>query len=226
MKLIPYYDYYYDRRQTFADRGMEILHDLAKSSDGTVVCRVRRSKDGVVFICLEPTLARLCLCEERVENLRFAEIDALMRLCNMHILTLDKLLSSYEGEAQVVLHFRGFRPDADIVSRVVRDVRFSFGTDSAEQLSVIAEAYPAHKTVGFVSHLRAAETMKQAGAAVLCLYGREPGAYTSGQIEPLTERCEVWMEIPPYATADLDSMVESASAVGCSGIVLPLELIQ
>ena len=226
MKLIPYYDYYYDHSQPFADRGMDILHDLAKSSDGTVVCRVRRSKDGTVFICLEPTLARLCLCEERVEDMRFAEIDALMRLCNMHVLTLDTLLSSYEGEAQVVLHFRGFRPDADIVSRVVRDSRFSFGTDSVEQLGVIAGAYPVHKTVGFASHLRAAETMMQAGAAVVCLYGREPGAYAPGQLAPLTAHCEVWAEIPPYATADLDSMVQSASAVGCAGIVLPLQLIQ
>lgn len=226
MKLIPYYDYYYDRQRGHADRGMDILHDLAKSSDGTVVCRVRRSRDGAVFICREPTLAQLCLCEERVEDLRFSEIEALMRLCNMHILTLDRLLSSYEGEAQVVLHFRGFRPDADIVSRVVRDPRFSFATDSVEQLSVISAAYPAHKTVGFASHLRAAESMMRAGASILCLFGREPGAYTSEQIAPLAERCEVWTEIPPYATADLDSMVQSASAVGCAGIVLPLQLIQ
>lgn len=226
MKLIPYYDYYYDRSQPFADRGMEILHDLARSSDGTVVCRVRRSKDGMVFICLEPTLARLCLCEDRVEELRFAEIDALMRLCNMHILTLDTLLSSYQGEAQVVLHFRGFRPDADIVSRVVRDPRFSFGTDSAEQLGVISAAYPTHRTVGFASHLPAAQTMMQAGAAIVCLYGREPGGYTPAQIASLTERCEVWTEVPSYATADLDSMMQSAAAIGCAGIVLPLQLIQ
>ncbi len=226
MKLIPYYDYYYDRSQPFADRGMEILHDLARSSDGVVICRVRRSKDGVVFICLEPTLARLCLCEERVEDLRFAEIDALMRLGNMHILTLDTLLSCYEGEAQIVLHFRGFRPDAEIVSRVVRDVRFSFGTDSAEQLGVIAGAYPQHKAVGFASHLRAAETMLQAGASVICLYGREPGAYTAEQIAPLAAHCEIWTEIPPYATAGLDSMIRSAGDVGCRGIVLPLQLIQ
>lgn len=226
MKLIPYYDYYYDRSQPFADRGMEILHDLARSSDGTVVCRVRQSKDGTVFICLEPTLARLCLCEERVEELRFAEIDALMRLGNMHILTLDTLLSSYEGDAQIVLHFRGFRPDADIVSRVVRDARFSFGTDSSEQLGVIAGAYSRHKTVGFASHLRAADTMLQAGASAICLYGREPGAYTREQTAPLAARCELWAEIPSYATADLDSMIQSASAVGFAGIVLPLQLIQ
>lgn len=224
MKLIPYYDY--DCCGGGADGPLRLLHDIAECSDGTVICRVRQSKDKQLFICQDSTLARLCLCEERVSELRFAEIEALMRLGNMHILTLSRLLSSYEGDARLVLHFRGFRPDGNTVSLVVRDPRFSFGTDSAEQLGVISMAFPQHRTVGFASHLPAAEVMANAGASALCLYGREPGEYTAEQIAPLSERCEVWTEIPTYAAADLDSMVQSASAAGCAGIVLPLRLLR
>lgn len=222
MRLIPYYDYDISGR----DDALATLHDLAKISVGEVVCRVRQSKDGIPFVCRESTLARLCLCDEQVSQLRFAEVDALMRLCNMRVLTLDTLFSEYARETPIVLHFRGFRPDANIVSRCVRDSRFSFATDSAEQLGVISMGYPTHKTVGFASHLRAAETMMRAGASVICLYGREPGAYSEEQMLPLKEKCELWTEIPSYAESDLDTMMADASALGFSGVVLPLELIR
>ncbi len=205
---------------------MAALHDLAAISTGAVVCRVRQSKDGVPFVCRESTLARLCLCDEQVSQLRYAEVDALMRLCNMHVMPLDLLFDGYARETPLVLHFRGFRPDAGIVSRVVRDARFSFATDSAEQLGVISMGFPQHRTVGFASHLRAADVMMRAGASVLCLYGREPGAYSEEQLAPLLEKCELWTEIPPYAESDLDTMIRDAEVRRFSGIVLPLDLIR
>lgn len=221
MKLIPYYDY------SIGDRdALSPLHDLAKISTGEVICRVRQSKDGIAFVCRESTLARLCLCDEQVSGLKFTEIDALLRLCNMHVLTLDTLLSEYARETPLVLHFRGFRPDAYIVSRVVRDPRFSFATDSAEQLGVISMGFPEHRTVGFASHLRAAEVMMKAGASVLCLYGREPAVYTDDQLAPLKEKCELWTEIPHFAQTNLDTMTADAEARGFSGIVLSLDRIR
>ena len=222
MKLIPFFDYAVSK----ASDPISTLHDLADSSTGAVICRVRQSKDGVLFVCQDPTLARLCLCEERVADLRFSEIDAMMRLCNWRTLTLDALLSLYNRSTPLVLHFRGFRPEASVVSRVVRDGRFSFGTDSAEQLGVISMGFPHHRTVGFASHLAAAEVMMTAGASVLCLYGREPAAYTTEQLLPLSEKSEVWIEIPDYASENLDDAIRSATDVFASGIVLPVDRIQ
>ena len=222
MKIIPFFDYAVSK----APDSVSILHDLADSSTGAIVCRVRQSKDGVLFVCQDPTLARLCLCDERVSDLRFAEIRAMMRLCNRRVLTFDELLSSYNRSTPLVFHFRGFRPEASVVSRVVRDARFSFGTDSAEQLGVISMGFPHHRTVGFASHLAAAEVMMSAGASVLCLYGREPAAYTPAQISPLSEKCEVWIEIPDYATENLDDAIRSAFGVFASGVVLPVDRIQ
>ena len=222
MKLIPYFDYDFSGR----DNALPALHELATVSTDVIVCRVRQSKDGIPFICRESTLARLCMCEEQVSDLRFSEIDALFRLCNMRVITLDDLFSSYMQETPLVLHFRGFRPDGNTISRVVRDSRFSFATDSAEQLDVISMGYPGHRTVGFASHLRAAELMMQAGASVLCLYGREPAAYTEEQLQPLKARCELWTEIPSFAETGLDTMKKDAEALGFGGIVLSLDLIR
>ena len=96
MKLIPYYDYDITGR----DDPLAALHDLAKISVGEVVCRVRQTKDGVPFVCRESTLARLCLCDEQVSQLRFAEVDALMRLCNMRVMTLDTLFAEYARDCR------------------------------------------------------------------------------------------------------------------------------
>ncbi len=222
MKLIPYFDYDISGREN----AMPALHELASVSTDAIVCRVRQSKDGIPFICRESTLARLCLCEEKVSDLRFSEIDALLRLCDMRVITLDALFSSYQQETPLVLHFRGFRPNANIVSRIVRDPRFFFATDSAEQLGVISMAYPQNRTVGFASHLRAAEVMMRAGASVLCLYGREPAAYTEEQLAPFKPRCELWTEIPSFAETGLDTMKADAEALGFSGIVLSLNMIR
>ncbi len=224
MLLIPDFDYEYCHGGPKS--AMRTFGHLQDCGAKTIVCRIRQSKDGIIFLCQAPTLARLCLCEERVEELRFSEIDALMRLCNMQILTLNDFLTLYEGTAQVALHFRGFRPGGDIVNRIVRDPRLSFATDSVEQLAVISQGYPMHKTVGFASHVKAAEAMAKAGAATLCLYGREPSDYTKEQLESLSSQCDIWMEVPPYANADLDNMVASARGLGVKGLVLPLPLIQ
>ncbi len=224
MFLIPDFDYEYCTGGP--ERATRVFRHLEDCGAESIVCRVRRSKDGVMFICKDPTLARLCLCEERVEDLRFQEVEALLRLGNRPVLTLDYFLAHYEGSARIVLHFRGFRPTGDTLNRIVRDPRFSFGTDSAEQLGVISMAYPNHKTVGFVSHLKAAETMASAGAATLCLYSRDPSEYEADQIASLRDRCEIWMEIPEYANTDLDGMCTAAEALGAAGLVLPLSLIQ
>jgi len=222
VKLIPYFEYSLCK----ASDPLHILHDLADSRAGAVVCRVRQSSDGQLFVCHEPTLARLCLCEERVDDLRFSEIDALLRLCGRRVLTADRLLDSYDRKTPVILHFRGFRPDANVLSRVVRDERFSFGTDSVEQLRVIAGAFPKHRTVGFASHLEAAERMAESGASVVCLYGREASVYTAEQVSVIKARCEVWTEIPRYAEMPLDSAIRTADSLGCSGVVLPVDMIR
>ncbi len=222
MKLIPYFDYDISDRED----ALPALHQLATVSTDAIVCRVRQSKDGIPFICRDTTLARLCLCDEQVSDLRFAEVDALMRLCDMRIITLERLFDYYVQETPLVLHFRGFRPDGNLVSAVARDPRFLFATDSAEQLGVISMGYPQNRTVGFASHLRAAETMLLAGASVICLYGREPGAYTEEQLAPLKAQREIWTEIPSFAETDLDTMKADAEERGFSGIVLSLDKIR
>lgn len=224
MFLIPDFDYEYCTGGP--ERAIRVFRHLEDCGAESIVCRVRRSKDGILFLCKDPTLARLCLCEERVEDLRFQEIEALLRLDNRPVLTLDYFLTHYEGSARIVLHFRGFRPSGDTLNRIVRDPRFSFGTDSAEQLGVIAMAYPNHKTVGFASHQKAAKIMVSAGATTLCLYSRDPSEYESAEIAPLRERCEIWLEIPGYINKDLDGTCSAAESLGAAGLVLPLSLIR
>ena len=222
MKLILHYTY----RRGGTSSALDTLHELAQSSADAILCRVRRSKNNVLIVYPESTMAQLCSYEERVDELQFNEIDALMQLCGYHVLTLSELIDKYQCNTPLILHFRSFRPDASVVSRVVRDPRFSFGTDSVDQLNVIANGFPSHKAIGFASHLPAAQAMANVGASVICMYGRDAAKYTAGSLAPLAHNHEIWMELPRQPEEGLDEAMETAQTLGCSGIVLPLEFLR
>lgn len=222
MKLILEYTYrLHGERDALAS-----LHDFAKSGADSIVCRIRSSEDHVLFVHPDTTLDRLCGREERVDELRFCEIDAMMRLNGYRILTLDALLDGYEGETPLVLHFRGVRPDGNTVSRVMRDSRFCFATDSVEQLTLIAQAYPGGTTVGFASHIPNGLAMARAGASAVCLYGRESGAYRDPLTEEIRVFCELWIAPPGRPHSGLDTEREKIRALGASGVVVPLDYME
>ena len=87
MKLITYYSYY----GSMADP-LDALHDQAKSGADAIICRIRLCADNVPVVYKDSSVAQMCLREERVDELTFREIDALMQLGSRRILTLDRLL--------------------------------------------------------------------------------------------------------------------------------------
>jgi len=202
------------------------LHDFARSGADAIVCRIRSSEDHVLFVHPDTTLDRLCGLEERVDELRFCEIDAMMRLNGYRILTLEALLDGYTGEVPLVLHFRGVRPDGNTVSRVMRDPRFSFATDSVEQLTLIAQAYPDGKTVGFASHIPNGLSMARAGASAVCLYGRESSAYTDPLVDEIRVHSDLWIAPPGRPKGNLDTEKTKIRALGAVGIVVPLDYME
>ena len=222
MKLIPLYAYTPNMHRS----SVEALSDLSRLAGDGLVLRVRTTIDHVPVVMTDPSMADLCLCEERVDALSYREIDALAQLSGFHVLTLEALLGAAQPTVPMVIHFRGFRPDAYAVSRVTANPLFSFATDSAQQLSVIASAYKEHKTTGFASRLSVAAEMLRGGAARVCLYGRGLAQYTKEMLSPLTAASEVWLEMEPHEQLPLDEAVARAEALGCRALVLPLELIR
>lgn len=222
MRLIPYYDYSYSP----TDNAMETLHEIASCGMDAILCRIRMSRDRVLFVHHETTMARLCLCDEQVSELRFSEIDALMQLCGYHVLTLERLFAEYTCSTKLILHFRGFRPDASVVSRVVRDGRFSFGSDSMEQIRVIADGYPNHQITGFASHIPTAVQLAEQGVQTVCLHGRELQGYTCEQLAEVSRRAQLWIELPGGRETSYGESVALAEKMGISGMILPFTSFQ
>ena len=212
---------HYDYRRGGAGSELDTLHDLGKLGAKAVVCRVRQSSDNVMFIHQETTMSQLCACDEYVQDLRFCEIDALMRLCGYRILTLDKLLAHYQADTPLILHFRSFRPGAEVLSSIMRDTRFSFATDSVEQLGVITQAFPESRTIGFACHLPTAEAMAAAGASAVCMYGREVLRFRSMNFARVREHCPIWYERLRVSDIDHDTAIVQAQELGFDSIILP-----
>ena len=217
MEILVHYDY----RKGGIGSELDTLHDLASGAAHGVVCRIRRSADNVLFVHQETTMSGLCAVDEYVHELRFCEIDALMRLCGYRVLTLEQILTQYEGAAPLILHFRSFRPEAGIVSRIVRDPRFSFATDSAEQLSVIAQAFPEHRAVGFACHLPTAEEMAMVGASAVCMYGREVPRFRSMDFTEVRVHCPTWYERLRVSDYTHDEAIAQAELLGFESVIMP-----
>lgn len=145
MKLITYYSYY----GSMADP-LDALHNQAKSGVDAIICRIRLCADNVPVVYKDPSVAQMCLREERVDELTYREIDALMQLGSRRLLTLDRLFDGYCGDVPVILHFRGFRPDSGMIHRTALDIRFLFASDSVQQIRFVADARerPISATVG------------------------------------------------------------------------------
>lgn len=151
-----------------------------------------------------------------------------MQLGGYHVLTLERLFAEYASSTKLILHFRGFRPDASVVSRVVRDVRFSFGSDSIEQIRVIADGYPSHRSTGFASHIPTAMQLAEQGAEVICLHGREAHGYSAEQqqLSTIAKRSQLWMELPRNSEIPYAESVAAAEKMGISGMVIPLTCLK
>ena len=222
MKLILHHSY----SQSSGMSALDTLRALTHCGAHALVCRIRRSSDNVLLVHQDTTMARLCLCEERIDALRFCEIDALMRLSGYSILTLNELLENYTEKTPLILHFRGFRPDASVISRFIGDPRFSFATDSVEQLRVIAGGFPAHRTVGFACHIPNAAAMLRAGASAVCLYGRRLSEYPPEQLLQLGAGGRLLLEIPELSAEGLDAEMQKAGELACYGVLLAPESIR
>lgn len=221
MKLITYYSYY----GSMADP-LDALHDQAKSGADAIICRIRLCADNVPVVYKDSSVAQMCLREERVDELTFREIDALMQLGSRRILTLDRLLDGYSGDVPVILHFRGFHPDADMIHRTALSPRFLFASDSVQQIRFVADAYPGCGTVGFASHIPVAEEMIWAGARAVCLYGREIHQYPKDRIPMESDRCGIWFDVHREPVSGIDSLMESVREFGGSGIAVSPEWIR
>ena len=222
MKLILHHTY--DRSGGMS--ALDHLRCLTKSGADALICRVRRSRDNVLLIHEDTTMARLCLCEERIDELRFCEIDALMRLGGFRVLTLHELLDGYRGDTPVILHFRSFRPSPGVLSRFVGDRRFFFATDSVEQLRLFTEGFPHCGAVGFSCHVPNAAAMQDAGASAICLYGRALGEYDPASVRALGRAGELWLEPDGDPIPDMDTVYAEASELSASGVVLRVEGIR
>jgi hypothetical protein len=221
VKLITYYSYY----GSMADP-LDALHDQAKSGADAIICRIRLCADNVPVVYKDSSVAQMCLREERVDELTFREIDALMQLGSRRILTLDRLLDGYSGDVPVILHFRGFHPDADMIHRTALSPRFLFASDSVQQIRFVADAYPGCGTVGFASHIPVAEEMIGAGARAVCLYGREIHQYPKDRIPMESDRCGIWFDVHREPVSGIDSLMESVREFGGSGIAVSPEWIR
>ena len=221
MKLITYYSYY----GSMADP-LDALHDQAKSGADAIICRIRLCADNVPVVYKDSSVAQMCLREERVDELTFREIDALMQLGSRRILTLDRLLDGYSGDVPVILHFRGFHPDADMIHRTALSPRFLFASDSVQQIRFVADAYPGCGTVGFASHIPVAEEMIGAGARAVCLYGREIHQYPKDRIPMESDRCGIWFDGHREPVSGIDSLMESVRELGGSGSAVSPEWIR
>lgn len=221
MKLITYYSYY----GSMADP-LDALHDQAKSGVDAIICRIRLCADNVPVVYIDPSVAQMCLREERVDELTYREIDALMQLGSRRLLTLDRLFDGYCGDVPVILHFRGFRPDSGMIHRTALDIRFLFASDSVQQIRFVSDAYPRCGTVGFASHIPVAEEMMQAGARAVCLYGREICQYPKNRIPMESDRCSIWFDVNREPVGGIDSLVEQVRDFGGSGITVPPEFIR
>ena len=221
MKLITYYSYY----GSMADP-LDALHDQAKSGADAIICRIRLCADNVPVVYKDSSVAQMCLREERVDELTFREIDALMQLGSRRILTLDRLLDGYSGDVPVILHFSGFHPDADMIHRTALSPRFLFASDSVQQIRFVADAYPGCGTVGFASHIPVAEEMIGAGARAVCLYGREIHQYPKDRIPMESDRCGIWFDVHREPVSGIDSLMESVREFGGSGIAVSPEWIR
>ena len=212
----------YDYRPGNAACALGALHDLAEEEIEAVICRVRCSSDKVPFVYPDTTLSRLCACDEYVSNLQFTEIRAMMRLCGYFPLTLEELLDGYRGNTRLILHFRSFRPDAQLISRIVQDPRLSLATDSPEQLAVFAAGYPHHKTVGFACHLASARKMADAGASEICMYGRDVEGFGRLDFSSVGAQCPLWYEVLHKPQNGLDEVIRKARSIGFDRVtVLP-----
>lgn len=221
MKLITYYSYY----GGMADP-LDALHDQAKGGADAIICRVRMTMDNVPVVFKEPSMAQMCLREERVDELTFREIDALMQLGGRRVLTLERLLDEYAGTLPIILHFRNFHPDAEMVQRTAMAPHFLFASDSVQQIRFVSEAYPRCGTVGFASHIPVAEDMMRAGARAVCLYGREIKQYQKDRIPLESDRCSIWFDVNRDPLEGIDSLMESVRSLGGSGIAVSPEWIR
>lgn len=221
MKLITYYSYYGGMTDP-----LDALHDQAKGGADAIICRVRVSKDNIPVVFRDSSMAQICQCDERVDELTFREIDALMQLCSRRVLTLEQVLTGYQGNLPLILHYRGFRPDSFVIQRTALDPRFLFGSDSVKQIGVVTAGYPRCSAVGFVSHVPVASEMMAAGARAVCLYGREVALYENDRIPEESDRCRIWFDVPREPVGGMDALVSQVRALGGSGIAVPPEFIR
>jgi hypothetical protein len=221
VKLIAYYSYYGSMTDP-----LDALHDQAKSGVDAIICRVRMSRDNVPVIFRDSSMAQLCQCDERMDELTFREIDALMQLGNRRLLTLEQLLSGYRGDLPLILHYRGFVPDPYMLQRTAMDSRFLFGSDSVKQIGVVTSMYPQCSCVGFVSHVPVADEMIRAGARAVCLYGREIALYKNDRIPVESDQISIWFDVPREPACGLDILMEQVRDFGGSGIAVPFEYIR
>ena len=205
---------------------LDALHDQARSGADAILCRVRLTKDNVPIIYRDSSMARMCMREERVDELTFREVEALMLLSSRRILTLDRLFDEYAGQTPIILHFRGFRPEADLIYRTALDPRFLFASDSVQQIRFVANVYPQCGTVGFASHIPVAEEMMAAGARAVCLYGREISQYPKDRIPVESDQCSIWFDVHREPNERIDALMKQVRNLGGSGITVPLEYIR
>ena len=149
-----------------------------------ILCRVRRSADGVLFAQNDALLIDRCSLDKRVDQLTFKEISALYTLCGYNVLTFEQLMN-YQGKKRVVLHLRGFRPSARILSWIAENPMFGIGSDSVVQMPALIEGYPTLKTIGFACYMPIAVQLLEAGACGIVMYGRHLSQYTAAELAPL-----------------------------------------
>ena len=215
----------YDYRAGDAACALNTLHDLAEEGTEAIICRIRCSADNVLFVHPDTTMTRLCSCDEYVSELQFQEIRAMMRLCGYYPLTLEEILNGYRGSTRLILHFRCFRPRAQIISRIVQDPRFSLGTDSPEQLAVFAAGYSGQRTVGFACHLTAAQKMAESGASEICMYGRDVDGFGRLDFSDIRIHCPLWYEVLHKPEHGLDEIITKARHIGFDRVTVPLDYI-
>ena len=217
MEYIVHYEY----RKGGPGSALANLHELTRCGAEAIVCRIRCSSDNIMFVHQETTMSQLCSCDEYVSELRFCEIDALMRLCGYQVLTLQAVLNEYAGDKPLILHFRSIRPDAGTVQRIMRDERFIFATDSSEQLSVILQAFPEHRAIGFACHLPTAEEMARCGAFAVCMYGREVLRFRSMDFSQVREHSSLWCERLRVSEYNHITAVKHAELIGFARLIMP-----
>ena len=218
MDIIPIYE---SARPGFPDAlaGLESFAQGRRS----VLCRVRKTLDNVLIVYPDPSLYRRCGEDKRVEMLFLREVQALMNLNGYPVLKFEDLLS-YKGDAEIIVHFRNYRPPAWILNRMRDCPKLRIATDSAEQFANFIDGCPYLDPVGVACHVPTAKRMMEAGARRLVFWGRSPDEYAPETFVPLASgKMKLYAELSVYADDSRTALTAAAERLGLEGFAVPLE---